>query len=84
MSQAEVGRASEEEAREFAAGLHSLLTWLQAPGAEVNEVAALVREVLGEAGEAQSVVTRQLPSFEHVNLQTALDRWSAGSRCSSW
>ena len=77
MSQAEVGRASEQEAREFAAGLRSLLTWLQAPDAEANEVAALVREVLGEAGEAQSVVTRQLPPFEHVNLQTALDRWSA-------
>ena len=44
MSQAEVGRASEEEARGFAAGLRSLLTWLQAPAAEDNEVAALVRE----------------------------------------
>ncbi|MGY1663942.1 AAA family ATPase [Geodermatophilus sp. SYSU D00705] len=78
MSEGWAGGASEAEAREFAAAFRSLLAWVHAPeGGERNEVAALVREVLGEAGEAQSVVTRQLPPFEHVNLQTALDAWSA-------
>ncbi|HEV7727395.1 MAG TPA: AAA family ATPase [Modestobacter sp.] len=72
------GGASEAEARAFAAAVRSLLAWVHAPeGGERNEVAALVREVLGEAGEEHSVVTRQLPPFEHVNLQTALDAWSA-------
>ncbi len=78
MSEGWAGGASEAEAREFAAAFRSLLAWVHAPeGGERNEVAALVREVLGGAGEAQSVVTRQLPPFEHVNLQTALDAWSA-------
>src|SRR3954452_11228039 len=71
------GGASAAEARAFAAAVQSLLAWVHAPeNGERNEVAALVREVLGEAGEAESVVTRQLPPFEHVNLQTALDAWS--------
>jgi hypothetical protein len=78
MSEGWAGGASEDEAREFAAAFRSLLAWVHAPeGGERNEVATLVREVLGEAGEAQSVVTRQMPPFEHVNLQTALGAWSA-------
>jgi len=71
------GGASEAEARDFAAAVRSLLAWVHAPEGERNEVTALVRDVLGEAGEAQSVVTRRLPPFEHVNLQTALGAWSA-------
>src|SRR3954470_8384322 len=71
------GGASAAEARACAAAVQSLLAWVHAPeNGERNEVAALVREVLGEAGEAESVVTRQLPPFEQVNLQTALDAWS--------
>jgi hypothetical protein len=78
MSEDWAGGASEAEAREFAAAFRALLAWVHAPDAgERNEVAALVREVLGEAGAEHSVVTRQLPPFEHVNLQTALDAWSA-------
>src|SRR3712207_8699975 len=77
MSEAGVGHASEAEGREFAAGLRTLLGWLQAADVGGNEVAVLVREVLGAAGDEHSVVTRQLPPFEHVNLQTALDSWSA-------
>ncbi|PRY47436.1 ATPase family protein associated with various cellular activities (AAA) [Geodermatophilus tzadiensis] len=70
--------ASETEAREFAAGLRSLLEWLHVPGQGArNEVVALVRETLGPAGLDQSVVARELPPFEHVNLQTALDAWTA-------
>src|SRR6266702_1264063 len=44
---------------------------------EGNEVAALVRDFLGPDGRHHSVVTRELPPFEHVNLQTAVDAWSA-------
>src|SRR3954454_4348338 len=78
VSEGGAGGASAAEARDVAAAIRSLLAWVNAPeGGARNEVAALVRELLGEAGEAQSVVTRQLPSFEQVNLQTALDAWSA-------
>ena len=41
-----------------------------------NEVAALVVDFLGGEAAERSVVTRLLPVFEHVNLQTALDAWS--------
>ncbi len=72
------GGASDAEAREFAAAFRSLLEWVHAPetGAR-NEVAALVQRMLGDAGTAESVVTRQLPPFEQVNLQTALNAWAA-------
>jgi hypothetical protein len=72
------GGASDVEARQLAAAFRSLLEWVHAPeGGARNEVAALVQGVLGEAGTAESVVTRQLPPFEQVNLQTALNAWSA-------
>lgn len=72
------GGASDAEARQLAAAFRSLLEWVHAPeGGARNEVAALVQGVLGEAGTAESVVTRQLPPFEQVNLQTALNSWSA-------
>ncbi|MGH3300906.1 MAG: AAA family ATPase [Streptosporangiaceae bacterium] len=45
---------------------------------ERNEVSALVRAFLGPDGTHHSVLTRELPPFEHVNLQTAVDAWSAG------
>ena len=38
-----------------------------------------MREFLGPEGVRHSVVTRELPAFEHVNLQTAVDDWSARS-----
>ena len=41
-----------------------------------NEVAVLVAGFLGPDGAAHSVVSRDLPAFEHVNLQTALNAWS--------
>ena len=82
MTLAGAGGASEDEARAFARAFHALLAWLHATeGGSRNEVAALVKDVLGEAGDEHSVVTRRLPPFEHVNLQTALDAWStAGGR----
>ncbi|MGX5655317.1 AAA family ATPase [Geodermatophilus nigrescens] len=69
--------ASDDEARRFAEGLQSLLNWLHAPAQGANEVVALVRGALGAAGLAESVVSRTLSGFEHVNLQTALDAWTA-------
>jgi ATPase family associated with various cellular activities (AAA) len=71
--------APDQQAREFAQAFKAFLDWIQeGVGADKhNEVSALVREFLGPDGIEQSVVTRDLPPFEHVNLQTAIDAWSA-------
>jgi hypothetical protein len=71
--------APEQEAREFAAAFRHFLDWVSftAGEGEHNEVSALVRDFLAEDGARHSVVSRDLPPFEHVNLQTAVDRWSA-------
>jgi len=73
------GGPTASEAREFAAAFRSFLEWVHRTGeaATANPVVALVTDFLGEAGVAHSVVTRQLPPFEHVNLQAALDAWTA-------
>lgn len=68
--------ASDAQAREFAAAFRSFLEWVHTAHAEDNDVVALLREYLGEGAADQSVVTRTLPPFEQVNLQTALDAWS--------
>jgi DNA polymerase III delta prime subunit len=73
--------ASDEEAREFARALRAVLEWVHSPqatGDGGNEVVRLVREWLGQDGLAHSVVRRDLPPFEHVNLQVALDAWATG------
>ena len=73
-------QAPDPRALEFAAAFRSFLDWVHSPAAgagERNEVSALVRDVLGPDGLDHSVVTRALPAFEHVNLQTAIDAWSA-------
>jgi hypothetical protein len=70
---------SETEAREFGAAFRSFLHWVQGGHpvtAHRNEVVALIGDFLGAEGQARSVLTRTLPAFEHVNLQTALDAWS--------
>jgi len=73
-------QAPEAEARAFAASFRSFLNWIheseQEPGGR-NPVAALVAGFLGPEAAAHSVVTRELPPFEHVNLQTAVNAWSA-------
>ena len=71
--------ASDSEARAFAAAFRSFLEWVHSePGGwERNEVTVLVGDFVGEGATQRSVVTRDLPVFEHVNLQTALDAWSA-------
>jgi hypothetical protein len=71
--------ASDSEARTFAKAFRSFLEWVhseQAGARERNEVAVLVGDFLGEGAQDQSVVTRSLPGFEHVNLQSALNAWS--------
>src|ERR1700735_5337761 len=72
--------APEADAREFAAQFRSFLDWIHSANREDarSEVSTLVGDFLGRDGAAQSVVTRELAPFEHVNLQTALDAWSAG------
>jgi ATPase family associated with various cellular activities (AAA) len=71
--------ALEAEARQFAAQFSSFLDWIHSTHREDarSEVSTLVDDFLGRDGAAQSVVTRELAPFEHVNLQTALDAWSA-------
>jgi hypothetical protein len=71
-------QAPDRQAREFAAAFRQFLDWIHSPATgEDNEVTALVRDYLGADGAQHSVVTRDLPPFEHVNLQTAIDAWSA-------
>ena len=73
-------QASDHEAREFAAAFRGFLEWVHSAAAGAgtgNEVTALVREFLEPGGADHSVVTRDLPPFEHVNVQTAIDAWSA-------
>jgi DNA polymerase III delta prime subunit len=74
-----VAGASDSEAREFATAFRSFLEWVHSEqdGARRNEVAALVSDFLGAGASDLSVVARSLPVFEQVNLQTALDAWSA-------
>ncbi len=73
-------QAPDRQAREFAAAFRQFLDWIHSPATgEDNEVTALVRDYLGADGAQHSVVTRDLPPFEHVNLQTAIDAWSAGA-----
>jgi hypothetical protein len=72
--------ASEAVASEFAAAFSAFLNWIHQSdpeSGERNPVAALVADFLGPEGAAHSVVSRDLPLFEHVNLQTAVDAWSA-------
>lgn len=70
--------ADSEQARQFARAFREFLAWIHdeehQPGR--HEVVALVRDHV-DADTARSVVARDLPMFEHVNLQVALDAWSA-------
>jgi hypothetical protein len=72
-------QAPAAEAHEFAAAFRSFLEWIHRADDENrrNEVADLVAGFLGPDGVAYSVVSRELPVFEHVNLQTAINAWSA-------
>jgi DNA polymerase III delta prime subunit len=72
-------QAPEQQAREFAAAFRTFLEWIHTSFGEENEVSALVRGSLDSGGAGHSVVSRELAPFEHVNLQTALNAWSAGA-----
>jgi ATPase family associated with various cellular activities (AAA) len=73
-------QAPDHEARAFAQAFRGFLDWVHSTANEHdNEVSALVRDFLGPDRVHQSVVTRDLPPFEHVNLQTAVNAWSAGA-----
>jgi hypothetical protein len=66
-------------AQQLGGAVAELLSWLHdvAPRHDrSNEVVALVAAHLGE-GRRTSVVVREVPPFEQVNLQVALDAWIA-------
>src|ERR1700722_3651568 len=61
--------APEAEAREFAAAFRGFIEWVhQAADEGRNEAGALVSGFLGPGSADHSVVSRDLPAFEHVNL----------------
>ena len=68
----------EAQAREFAGAFLSFLEWVHdtADPEPDHEVAALVAGFLGPDAARLSVVSSDLPVFEHVNLQTAVNAWS--------
>jgi DNA polymerase III delta prime subunit len=78
--QAGVQPAPDAEAREFAVAFRRFIDWAHKTAADEesrNEVSALLLDFLGTDGAAHSVLTRDLAAFEHVNLQTAVNAWSA-------
>ena len=69
-----------EDRAELARALVGLFQWahdVDGESAARNEVVQLVRGALGPGGLTRSVVTRDLPPFEQVNVQVALDAWAA-------
>jgi len=72
---------SDSEARAFAASYRSFLEWVHSEaavgGRHRNEVVTLVTDFLGEDGLERSVVVKELPVFEQVNLQTAINAWGS-------
>src|ERR1700759_300507 len=62
-------QAPEAQAREFAAAFRSFLDWIHStPRDGQSQVTALIADFLGPDAAAHSVVSRELPAFEHVNL----------------
>ncbi len=69
---------SAAEARAFGEAFRSFLDWVHSDAARAgNEVVELVCRWLGPDGASRSVVSRELPAFEQVNFQTAVNAWSA-------
>ena len=64
---------------DFAVAFRRFLDWVQSSAGDGpgHEVSQLVRDHLGTDGGHRSVVARELPRFEHVNLQAAVNAWSA-------
>jgi hypothetical protein len=72
-------RATPEESRRIAKAFLDFLAWVHDAGGDGarNPAVRLVQDHLGATGKAQPVVGNELPVFEQVNLQVALDSWSA-------
>jgi hypothetical protein len=71
------GGLSAGELRDFARAFRGFLEWVhQEPGTREHPVAALLGAHLGDR-VSQSVISSTLPTFDHVNLQVALDAWLA-------
>lgn len=70
--------ADADEARDFARAFRSFLEWVHTDehSGSRHEVVDLLRAHL-EQEDQRSVVVRDLPLFQHVNLQVAVDAWSA-------
>ncbi len=69
--------ASEAEAQALAAQFRSFFEWIHSGSVDRgNEVVLLITDFLGGVGHQTSVVSRELPPFEQVNLQTAINAWS--------
>ncbi len=73
------GRGGDDEARALARALQQLVEWAGATAHDgtTNPVTARLQEHVPAAARERSVVTRDLPPFQHVNLQLALEAWSA-------
>ncbi len=71
--------ATEQQAQEFGEAFRSFLDWVHqgAAGDRASEVVVLVRAHLAADAAGGSVVTREVPVFDHVNLQVALDAWTS-------
>ncbi len=71
--------ASEQESRRLADAIAGLVEWAnagrQSPG--TDQLVTLLREHVGGDWAEVLVVARELPPFEHVNLQVALTAWMA-------
>lgn len=71
--------ANEQESRDLAAAVRRLVEWARADqdSGGSGELVTLLRGHVGEGWPQLSVVSRELPPFEQVNLQAALTTWSA-------
>lgn len=64
-----------EDARELARLFRRFLEWVHTDeGVRDHPASRLLRDHLGDALD-RSVVSTQLPTFEHANTQRALDAW---------
>lgn len=70
--------ANDDEARDFARTFTQFLEWVHQASArgDAHQVVELLAAHLGPDGQRASVVARELPPYEQVNLQTALNRWT--------
>ncbi|MGN6246045.1 MAG: AAA family ATPase [Motilibacteraceae bacterium] len=75
--QQQSGAREQWDEGEFARAFRRFLEWVHQNQADDStaELASLISEHLGPDDVERSVVTAELPPFEHVNLQVALNAW---------